>query len=92
MPVPVTPSHSPVMGRGGPICEVDLETFSNILRKTPDRPIVLARQAKIGGYTYVTRYGGYYFILKQKAPHDFTRHADVIPIRKFFQYFGMSAV
>ncbi len=74
------------------IAEVDFDTFSAILQRQSAKPLVLARFSKFGGYTYVTQYAGCWFALKLKKEYDFSRQAEIIPIKRFFQAFGMNTL
>jgi hypothetical protein len=87
--VPVT-AHAATSSKpsSGLIAEVDFDTFSSILQRQSAKPLVLARTSKFSGYTYVTQYAGCWFALKLKKEYDFSRQAELIPIKRFFQSFG----
>ena len=74
------------------IAEVDFDTFAAILQRQRTKPLVLAKYSRFGRYTYVTQYAGCWFALKLKKEYDFSRQAELIPIKRFFQSFGMNTL
>ena len=78
--------------RATAIVEVDRETFVSILGKL-DKPLMLARTTRVPrGYVYVVAYSDYFFVLKEKTEQDFSRWADVIPVKRFYQGWAMSTI
>ena len=68
------------------IVEVEQDVFWSILKKMDGslvQPLVLTvRSGMPKTYKYLTRYGGYYFVTKSKAPLDFSQIAEVIATEK----------
>lgn len=71
-------------GGNGIVADVERDAFLWMLKKS-EKPLVLHVH---GGFPrmhkYFTSYGGFCFMVKSKAPQDFTMHAEVLSVNKVY--------
>ena len=77
-------AHTPQQSGSSLVVDIERDAFVSILKKS-EKPLVLHVQSGFPkAHKYFTSYDGFCFMLKSKAPHDFTMQAAVLSVNKVF--------